>query len=108
MSNIEIKDSAKFEQIIDNFSDGIANIEIAFEKQNGNFNIIETTDIWEGDLQEDVSLKYRKLSDGYESVINSLRTLNEFMISTLNTYKQFEELSLKNQEENSNDLNVNS
>ena len=108
MSRIEIKDSARFEQIIDNFSNGIANLEIVFEKQNTNFNKIETTDIWKGDLQDAVSLKYKQLSNGYDNVIKSLRTLNQFMITTLNSYKEFENSSISSQNNDRNDLDVNS
>lgn len=108
MSRIVITNSNQFESIIEKFEEGITNLEIAFEKQNENFDLIESKEIWKGDLQEAVSDKYNELSDKYDTIISSLRTFSDFMSESLSSYKEFERKTNSAQEENSAELDVNS
>ena len=108
MSNISITDSNKMETVIHNFNNIISNIEATFEKEDNNFKKIDSTDIWNSDLQKSVTNKYNELSGKYGEVIDSLKTLSSFMNKTLNEYKRFENELNASIKDNSNQLDVNS
>lgn len=106
-NNVVITDSNKMENVINNFNKIITNIEATFEKENNNFKKIDSTDIWNSDLQKSVTNKYNELSGKYSDVVESLKSLSVFMSKSLNEYKRFEDELNVSMNDNKNQLDVN-
>ena len=90
MSNIYIKDSIKFKEIIDNFKNTTNNIDNIFKNENENLKGISGVDTWTSDLQESTYRKYNELSSNYETIINSLNELSNFLDKTLDSYEKLD------------------
>ena len=59
-NGIVITDSGKFESIIGNFNSTIANIERVLDNEDNNFKKIDSTEIWDSDLQKCITNKYNE------------------------------------------------
>ena len=107
MSNIVIKDSRKFEKIIDELEKTIPAIEDSFETQNKNYKIIENTDNYRGKCQEVINEKYKDVKNNYNSIDEALINYIKFLKITLNNYKRYEETTNTTINNNEYELNVN-
>lgn len=108
MSNIVIKDSNKFKDVITNFQKSVNNIDNIFSNINENINNITEEDAWQGELKEATCNKYNELSANYETIIESLNKLSTFMENTLNSYINAENTTDSDIDNNSTNLDVNS
>lgn len=107
-NGIVITDSGKFENIINNFNNAIVNIEKVFENENNNFKKIDSTDLWNSDLQKCITNKYNELSRNYGDIDDALKTLSNFMKNTLDAYKRLEDKLQSDMTDNNEQLDVNS
>lgn len=108
MSNIVIKDSVKFQEIIDNFKDTTNKIDDLFKNEDENLKGISGIDTWKSGLQEATYKKYNELSANYNTIIDSLNKLSNFMEKTLDSYEKLDNTLSKDIQINENNLNVNS
>ena len=88
--NKEIIDTEGLQSEIDEFETAFSNIQTIFDRERRNLNEMNNGHTWVGSTQE-----------AMEVFIN-------FMKKTLEDYKRFEETTIKDQENNTSELDVNS
>ncbi len=108
MSNIVITDSTKYKEIINNFKNTTNKIDDIFKNENANLEGISGNDTWRCSLQEATYKKYNDLSVNYDTIIDSLNKLSNFMEKTIESYEKLDNTLNKDIQINENDLNVNS
>jgi hypothetical protein len=107
MSKIVIKDTNKFENIINELENTLPSFEDVFKNQDKNFSMIDGTDIWKGDTQKVITSKYNDLRKNYDSIDETLRNYIKYLKITVDNYKRYEEMVDKSVSENEENLNVN-
>ena len=107
MSKVIIKDSKKFEKIINDLENTIPAIENSFSTQDRNFGMIDGTDNYRGSCQEVISRKYSDVKKNYDSIIETMKNYVKFLKITLNNYENYERNIDKTINDNLDNLNVN-
>lgn len=105
---IVIKDTNRYESIVNEIEASKNNIEKIFEKVNANMKKIDDTDTWTGLAQKEYSSKYNELASNYEPIKRSLETYIKFMRQTETDYKEIEMQARRDIDTNRNNLDVNS
>lgn len=96
------------QSVISNFDDKTLKIESLFERVNNNINLINGTDVWDGELNMAFIKKYSELSSNYEEIISSLKYLSLFMKDVVSKNKKYESNIQNDINTNESNLNVNS
>ncbi len=107
MSDVVIKDTEKFERIIEELEGTVPEIADSFKLQNRNFSMINGTDTYKGKCQSVISEKYDLFKNNYESINEALTNYIKYLKITLENYKEYERTLNKTIEENLDNLNVN-
>ena len=107
MSNIVIEDFNRFESIINDFNNMTNKLSDLLKNENNSFNSLSEKNIWQGDLHEILINKYTELSTNYETIINSLNGIENFMRNTLEEYKLLENSLNNDLSYNANNLDFN-
>jgi len=108
MNKVIIKDSAKFEEIINNIEAALPTIQNAFQSQRNNSEGIKGSDTWKGESQEALYEKYNLLEQNFTPIEESIALYIKFLRKTLEDYEALESSLNAKAEENSDQLNVNS
>ena len=106
-SSIIITNSLEFEQIIANLKESLKRIKDSFDNETNFMKKIDNTDIWTGEVQNKVYLKYKKISNCYEPVIESLSLYIRFLENVINDYKKAETSINQSIENNLENIDVN-
>lgn len=107
MTKVIIKDTARFEAIINDLERTIPEFESAFEMQNKNYDTIDSTNSWTGDTQKIITNKYNDLKRNYEPIKESLTNYVKYLKVTVENYKRFEEMVDNSIDDNDSNLDVN-
>ena len=107
MSKITIKDSNKFESIINDLEQTLPSFEEIFKNQDKNFSMIDGTDIWKGETQRVITSKYNELRINYDSINDTLKNYIKYLKITIDNYKRFEGMVENSIDKNEENLNVN-
>ena len=108
MNKLEITDTAKFEEKINNIEAALPTIQNAFASQRRNSEGIKGTDTWQGLSQEALYEKYKILEQNFSPIEESIMVYIRFLRKTLEDYKALEASFDAKAEESSNQLDVNS
>ena len=106
-SSIIITNSLEFEQIIANLKESLKRIKDSFDNETNFMKKIDNTDIWTGEVQNKVYLKYKKISNCYVPVIESLSLYIRFLENVINDYKKAETSINQSIENNLENIDVN-
>lgn len=108
MNKIIIRDSAKFEELINKIEAQLPVIQDAFRNEKNNSRGIAGSTTWKGMSQEALYGKYKQLEQNFTPVEESISIYIKFLKKTLEDYKALESSFDAKAEEFSNQLNVNS
>ena len=108
MNKIVIKDSARFEELINVIEAQLPNIKNTFQNERRNSQGMSGSETWKGLSQEALYGKYKLLEQNFEPVEESIAIYIKFLKKTLEDYKALEASIDAKAEEYSNQLNVNS
>ena len=105
---IVIKDTSRYESIVNEIEASKNNIASIFEKATENMKKIDDTDTWTGLAQKEFSNKYNQLASNYDAIKNGIDTYIRFMRQAEADYKEIELQTRSNVETNGNQFDVNS
>ncbi len=109
MNQIVIKDSAKFEEVINNIEKELPSIQNTFQSQRRNSEDMSGTDVWKGQAQEKLYEKYKQLEQNFTPIEKTISIYVRFLRKTLEDYKMLEQnLNARIDEYSGNQLDVNS
>lgn len=103
-----IVNTVEFENEIGVFEDSLKNIKSIFAKEKSNLQRINDGKTWVGKTQEALYANQTSFQNNFEPIEEALEVFINFMKKALDDYNRFEATQLKNLDEGSSDLNVNS
>lgn len=106
-NDIVITDFQEFEHVINDLKMSLGRMTDYFYNEKQMMKRIDKTDIWTGEVQEKVYLKYIGLSDCYNPVIESLSTYIKFLETAMGDYKNTINTINSSVDNNHDRLNVN-
>ena len=106
MNTITITNSNEFEKIIEKIETSRRNILEIFSEDSNNIENIHETDIWTGKAQDALYRKYKELERNFSPIDETLQIYVAFLKNTLESYKEFEEKTIKDTDINSNNLDI--
>lgn len=108
MSKVVITNSKEFENIIGELDASFRRIVGIFNDEKKNTGIIDNTEVWTGPVQREMYNNLRNLEKNYGPIEEASNVYVGFMNKALDEYKRLEDTNIRNAEENSNNLDVNS
>jgi phosphoglycerate-specific signal transduction histidine kinase len=109
MNQIVIKDTEKFEEVIDNIEKELPSIKNTFQSEARNSVDMSGTDVWKGQAQEKLYEKYKQLEQNFTPIEETIALYVRFLRKTLEDYIALENsLNAKIDEYSGNQLDVNS
>ena len=108
MNNKEIIDTEGLQSEIEEFETAFSNIKDIFARERKNLNEMNNGHTWVGSTQEAMYEKQVEFQNNFEPIEEAMEVFINFMKKTLDDYKRFEQTQMKDQEDNSTDLDVNS
>ena len=109
MNQIVIKDTEKFEEVIDNIEKELPAIQNTFQSQKRNSVDMSGNDVWKGRAQEKLYDKYKQLEQNFTPIEETIALYVRFLRKTLEDYKALEtSLNAKIDDYSTNQLDVNS
>ena len=106
-SNIEITDSNRFEEIINELEATRKRMISIIEKEKHNVEKINETETWSGTSAKSMYNKYKELNSNYNLIAYSLEIYNRFLRKTLEDYRRIEMEIGKNIDNMATNLDVN-
>ena len=106
--NKEIIDTEGLQSEIDEFETAFSNIQTIFDRERRNLNEMNNGHTWVGSTQEAMYQKQVEFQKNFEPIEEAMEVFINFMKKTLEDYKRFEETTIKDQENNTSELDVNS
>ena len=104
---ITIKDSNKFQEIINLLENALKRVQNVIDSENKNVELINETDVWSGPSARSMYRKYRELNSNYVLIDYSLDLYVRFLKKTLEDYRRIEAEISKNTDEMASNLDVN-
>ena len=96
------------EREIQEFETALSNIKVIFERERRNVREMNNGHMWVGKTQEIMYRKQIAFQNNFGPVEEALEVFINFMKKSVEDYKRFEATRIKDQEENTSDLDVNS
>lgn len=90
MSKIVDVDYEQIQNTISALDNEIKKLEALFQRQDGNFALLQDATIWYSPAREECLNKYKELSSKYGDIINSLNNYKGFLISACEAYKKYD------------------
>ena len=106
-NKIVITNPLEFEQVIKELKESLIRMSDCFNNEKTFMKKIDKTDIWTGETQDKVYLKYQELSNCYSPVLESLSTYIKFLEVVINDYKNAMQTIENSIDNNLDNLDVN-
>lgn len=103
-----IVNTVEFQNEIGVFEDSLKNIRSIFAKERGNLQQINDGKAWVGKTEEALYANQTTFQKNFEPIEEALEVFINFMKKALDDYNRFEATQVKNLDEGSSDLDVNS
>ena len=109
MSNITITSIEEFEESVNKLNDYLNEIRDLFNEENKSINeVLSNPRAWSGSARNKAGDKYVELSNMYPQITESLENFVKFLATTAENYKAFEQSVIRNLDDHSDILDVNS
>lgn len=106
--SVVVVNSEGLEKEIEEFKTSLSNIRNIFESEQKMLLVMNNGHSWAGTAQEAMYNKMVSFQNNFEPILEALQVYIDFMQKSSDDYKRFEEIRVKNLEERTNELDVNS
>ena len=107
MSNAYIN-TTELEKEINVFETSLNKIKEIFQNERKNLTHMNEETVWEGKTQQAIYNNQVAFQNNFEPIEEAIEIFVKFMKKSLDDYNRFEQETIKNQEANASNLNVNS
>ncbi len=90
MSKIVDVDYAQIQNTISALESEIKKLDALFQRQDGNFALLQDATVWYSPAREECLNKYNELSKKYVEIINNLNNYKGFLSSACEAYKKYD------------------